>query len=182
MTHFLYILIDTLWPLQHSWTHFWYWCVIYVQIVFKWCHKASRRKFNHGKISKNTVSKILCNVKFITYNDIMMSMMASQITRLTIVYSNVFSRTDERKHQSSASLTFVRGIQWWAVNSPHKGPVTQKIFPFDDVIVCNINVFLEVDVELFVIIDNSRHRSLAISKQLVGINHLIQKGKISSIE
>ena len=39
----------------------------------------------------------------------------------------------QRKHQSSASLAFVRGIRRWPVNSPHKGPVTRKIFPFDDV-------------------------------------------------
>ena len=39
-----------------------------------------------------------------------------------------------KKHQSSASLAFVWGIHWGPVNSPHKWPVTQKIFPFDDVI------------------------------------------------
>ena len=60
--------------------------------------------------------------------------MASQITSLTIVYSNVHSGADQRKHQSSASLAFVRGIHRWPVNSPHKGPVTRKMFPFDDVI------------------------------------------------
>ena len=59
---------------------------------------------------------------------------ASQITSLTIVYSTVYSGTDERKHQSSAPLAFVRGIQQWPVNSPHKEPVTRKMFPFDDVI------------------------------------------------
>ena len=63
-----------------------------------------------------------------------MSTMASQITSLTIVYSTIYSGADQRKHQSSASLTFVRGIQRWPVNSPHKGPVTRKMFPFDDVI------------------------------------------------
>ena len=68
------------------------------------------------------------------YNDVRMSVMASQITSLTIVYSTVYSGTDERKHQSSASLAFVRGIHRWPVNSPHKGPVTRKMFPFDDVI------------------------------------------------
>ena len=50
------------------------------------------------------------------------------------VYSTVYSGADERKHQSSASLAFVRGIRWWLVNSPHKGSATRKIFPFDDVI------------------------------------------------
>ena len=28
---------------------------------------------------------------------------------------------------------FVRGIHRWPVNSPHKGPVTRKMFPFDDI-------------------------------------------------
>ena len=63
-----------------------------------------------------------------------MSAMASQITRLTNVYSTVYSGADQRKHQSSALLAFVREIHRWAVNSPHKGPVTRKLFPFDDVI------------------------------------------------
>ena len=64
-----------------------------------------------------------------------MGAMASQITSLPIVYSTVPSGADKRKHQSSASLAFVRWIHRWAVNSPHKWPVTQKMFPFDDVII-----------------------------------------------
>ena len=69
------------------------------------------------------------------YNDIIMITMASLITSLIIFYSTVYSGTDERKHSSSASLAFVRGINRWPVNSPHKGPVTRKMFPFDDVII-----------------------------------------------
>ena len=68
------------------------------------------------------------------YNDVIMGKIASQITSLTIVYSTVYSDTDQGKHQSSASLAFVRGIHRGPVNSPHKGPVTRKMFPFDDVI------------------------------------------------
>ena len=63
-----------------------------------------------------------------------MGAMASQITSLTIVYSTVYSGADQRKHQSPASLAFVRGIHRWPVNSPHKGPVTRKMYPSDDVI------------------------------------------------
>ena len=59
---------------------------------------------------------------------------ASQITSLTIVYSIVYSDADQRKHQSSASLAFVRGIHRVPGNFPHKWPVTRKMFPFDDVI------------------------------------------------
>ena len=43
-------------------------------------------------------------------NDVIMAAMASRITSLTIAYSTVYSGTDQRKHQSSASLAFVRGI------------------------------------------------------------------------
>ena len=68
------------------------------------------------------------------YNDVIMSTMTSQITCLMIVYSTVYSGADQRKHQSSASLAFVRVIHRWPLNSPHKGPVTRKMFPFDDVI------------------------------------------------
>ena len=60
--------------------------------------------------------------------------MASQITRPTIVYSTIYPAADQRKHQSSAWLAFVRGIHRWPVNFSHKGPVTRKMFPFDDVI------------------------------------------------
>ena len=38
------------------------------------------------------------------------------------------------KKKSSASLAFVRGIHRWSMNSPHKWPVTRKMFAFDDVI------------------------------------------------
>ena len=52
--------------------------------------------------------------------------MASQITGVSIVCSTVCSSADKRKHQSSASLAFLRGIHRWPVVSPHKGPVTWK--------------------------------------------------------
>ena len=68
------------------------------------------------------------------FNDIIISAMASRITSLTIVYSTIHSGEDQRKHQSPASLAFVRRIHRWLVNSPHKGPVTRKTFPFDDVL------------------------------------------------
>ena len=60
----------------------------------------------------------------IHYKDIIIS--------LKIVYSTIYSGIDQRKHQSSASLVFVRGIHWWLVHFLHKGPVTRKMFPFDD--------------------------------------------------
>ena len=66
-----------------------------------------------------------------------MGAIASLITSLTNVYSTVHSGADQRKHQSCAPLAFVRGIHRGPVNSPHKWPVTRKMFPIDDVIMDN---------------------------------------------
>ena len=95
---------------------------------------------------------------YLHYNDVIMGAMASQITNLiestkttsmedvsirvlekNKEYSWLFTQpfiqgADQRKHQSSASLAFVGGIHRWPVNSTHKGPVTWKMFPFDDAI------------------------------------------------
>ena len=86
-------------------------------------------------------------------SDVLMSTMASQITSLTIVYSTVYSGSDQRKHQSSASLAFVRGIHRSPVNSPHKWPVTRKKFPVDDVIMISAShrCLINVDPVVFVI-------------------------------
>ena len=70
----------------------------------------------------------------ITMTSVTVGVIASQISSLTIFYSSVYSDADERKHQSSASLTFVWGIHRWPVNSSHKWPVTRKVFSFYDVI------------------------------------------------
>ena len=79
----------------------------------------------------------------IHYNDVIMGTLLSQITSLTIVYWTVYSDADQRKHQNPASLAFVWGIHWRPVNSPHKWPVTLKMFPFDDVIMIADNWQLE---------------------------------------
>ena len=71
---------------------------------------------------------------YVHYIDVIMSAMASQLTGVSIVYLTVCSGADQRKHQSSESLAFVRGIHRWPVDSPHKRPITRKMFPFDDVI------------------------------------------------
>ena len=55
------------------------------------------------------------------YSGVIMSAMASEITSVLIVCSTVCSGADQRKHQSSASLAFVRGIHQRPVDSPHKG-------------------------------------------------------------
>ena len=67
----------------------------------------------------------------------MMGAIASQITNVSIVCWTVCSGADQRMHQSTASLSFVRGIHPWLVDSPQKGPVTRKMCPFNDVIMRN---------------------------------------------
>ena len=79
------------------------------------------------------------------YSDVTMGSMASQIASLTIVYSAVYSGADQIKHQSSASLAFVRGIHRGPVNFPHKWPVTRKMFSFDDVIMAWLSRFTVMD-------------------------------------
>ena len=68
------------------------------------------------------------------YSDLTMSTMTSQITSISTVCSVICSGKLQRKHQSSASLAFLRGINQWLVDSPNGGPVTRKMFPLDDVI------------------------------------------------
>ena len=80
------------------------------------------------------INMILASTSKQHYSDVIMGTIASQITSLTIVYLAVYSGADQRKHQSSTLLAFVRGIHRSPVISPHKGPVTRKVFPFDDVI------------------------------------------------
>ena len=89
-----------------------------------------------GRRSSRSASSqvIACRFCGTHYCDVIMCAMAYQITSLGILYSTVHSGTDQRKHQSTASLAFVRGNHRGPENSPHKRPVMWKMFPFDDVI------------------------------------------------
>ena len=71
---------------------------------------------------------------FVYYSYVEMNAMLSQITGVSMACSTVFRRR-LKKNQSSASLSFVWGIHRSPVNSPHEGPVTRKMFPFDYVII-----------------------------------------------
>ena len=74
--------------------------------------------------------------------------MGAMVSQITIVYSTVYSGADQRKQQSSAPLAFVRGIHRSTVNSPHKGPVTRRMFSFEHVIMicttsqCTVNYLI----------------------------------------
>ena len=103
--------------------------------IAKWCH-------SRFILRVKDISKLFASVQYgvqrkctepavlvcLHYSDVVIGAIASQITSLTVVYSGTY----QRKHQSSASLAFVRGIHRWPVNSSHKGSVTRKIYPFDD--------------------------------------------------
>ena len=91
-------------------------------------------KMVHTVAGDNLVTKKKTELQSKHYSDVITGAIASKITSLAIVYSTVFSDADQRKHQSSVSLAFVWGIHRWPVNSPHKWPVTRKMFPFDGVI------------------------------------------------
>ena len=109
---------------------------------------AGRKNHHHGEFGVIVGSKIIilqifqlliehyfsCNCIKFHYDDVIINAIASRITSVATVYLIVYSRADRRKHQSSASLAFVRGIHRISVNSPHKRPVTRKMVPFDDVI------------------------------------------------
>ena len=110
--------------------------------------KCTTDKMNKGPLTaiyillKNKKHGCSCdNMKYINppqkslhYSDVLMSAMAYQITGVSIVYSTICSDADQKRHQSSASLAFVRGNHLWLVISPHKGSVTRVMFPFGDVI------------------------------------------------
>ena len=90
-------------------------------------------KFNDG-LTKLGLTSLVKQTAYRHYNDVIMGVLASKVISPNSVYSTVYSGVDQRKHQSSASLAFVWGIHRGPVNSPHKWPVTRKMFPFGDVI------------------------------------------------
>ena len=67
------------------------------------------------------------------YIDVIMTTMTSQITSLTVVYSR-FIQTQIKENIKLRVTGLCVGTSPGPVNSPHKRPVTRKIFPFDDVI------------------------------------------------
>ena len=100
-------------------------------------------------VNKGNVVHADAIVPCVHYNDVIMSM----ITSLTIVSSTVYSMRRSKKTSKLRVTGFLRGIHRYPGSSPHKGPVTWKVFPFDDVImsmvhqkpwywVCNTGKFL----------------------------------------
>ena len=81
----------------------------------------------------NKISNLSFNKMQLHYSNVTMGVVASEITDLTIVYSTVYSGADKKKHQSSASLAFVRGIH-------------RRMFPFDGE--CHLQIFFSSLISL----------------------------------
>ena len=113
-------------------------CPFFVQVINWACH-----------LTGIAGATLLCPAMKWHYNDVIMVAMASQTTSLTIVYWTVYSGADQIKHQSSVSLAFVRWIHRGPVNSPHKWPVTQQMFPFDDVIMKSLKLIWNLGTSRF---------------------------------
>ena len=94
------------------------------------------RMSNHPTVQHLPVCTMLTTI--LHYRDIMMSAMVSKFTGIWTVFSAIsFVQVHIKENIKALSLAFVRGIHRCSVDSPHKGPVTRKMFPFDDVIKVN---------------------------------------------
>ena len=100
---------------------------VFGDLIIMWLHHYNHRLRHPGYCESTDGFWLHCS-------DVIMSMMPSQFISVAIVYSTICWRTGQRKQWSSASLAFVRGIHRWPANSPHEGPVTRRMFPFDDII------------------------------------------------
>ena len=84
-----------------------------------------------------------------------MGVMASQITSLMIVYSTVYSGADQRKHQSSVSLAFVRRIHRVPGEFPAQMASYAEKVPFDYVTMIRQSVRFPRER-----ISNTRHETI----------------------
>ena len=125
-----------------------------IWLVRKWVHASTtcfpKYIWSHALMFQS-FSLVTNNMTTVHYSDVMISAMVPQTTGVSIVYWTVCSSADQRKHQSSTSLIFVRGIHRWSVNFPHKGPVTRNMFPFDDVIMRSEYLCISALMYLFIV-------------------------------
>ena len=61
------------------------------------------------------------------------SITMSQITGNLTVCSEVFQSNNKGCIKAPHHWPFVKGIHWWPVDSPHKGPVMWKVFSYHDI-------------------------------------------------
>ena len=95
-------------------------------------HQGVKNNFEQQNV--RTFDQHGMNATWRHYDDVIMSEVASQITSLTIVFTQPFIRAQIKENIKAPRHWPLCGIHRWPVNFPHKWPVTRKIFPFDDVI------------------------------------------------
>ena len=92
-----------------------------------------------------------------------MSAMASQITGVLIIQAQI-----KETINAPRLLAFVGGIQRSPVDSPHKGPVTRKMFPFDDVIMTKITTMKKMQL---LAIRLATHMDINTENDFIGFQH-----------
>ena len=113
------------------------WCDILLMPIHQWFrdrlgrplfHEPVRAPPYYPQVYIYTINKYRGGlIILVHYNDVIMSAMASQITA-----SRLFIQPFIQAQMKEKIKLRVTGRS--PVNSPHKGPVTRKMFPFDDVI------------------------------------------------
>ena len=64
------------------------------------------------------------------YNDVKLTSRSLKSRTIRLFFLTAYANP----YQSPHYWPFVRGVHWWPMNSPHKGPVTRKKLACDDVI------------------------------------------------
>ena len=106
-------------------------------------------------ISSDIFHQLICREESCHHNGVIMGAIESQIISLTIAYSIIFFRRRSKKTSKLRVTGLCAGNSPGTVNSPHKWPVTRKMFPFDDVIVSQTK---HMDYEAFVWKSRERKR------------------------
>ena len=75
---------------------------------------------------------------FSHYSDVLMSTTASQITGVSVIYSNICSGRSKKTSKLRVTGLWA-GISPVTGEFPLKGPIVGKMFPFDDGMVLNLN-------------------------------------------
>ena len=109
-------------------------------------HRADRPA-NYKEIKGLPTSWVLTSVEHsVHYSDVIM--MVSQITGVSILCSTVCSGADQKKISKFCVTGLCEGNSPVTSGSPHKQPVMQKVFPFDDVVMGLHHIMMVFAVEL----------------------------------
>ena len=122
-----------------SWTTSEIWCR-HIQIYLKMsCFCSSPKVLAHRERGVYVYVYIYIYIYIYHYTDVTMNAMASQITGLSIVYSNICPGADQRKHQTSTPLTFVRGIHRFPAQRASNAENVSIWWRHHDICVCKLS-------------------------------------------